>query len=40
MLKKMGITKEELAYLVKIVKHAHSSAVMGNAKIAFDTFES
>ena len=40
MLKKMGITKEELAYLVKIVKHAQSSAVMGNAKIAFDTFES
>ncbi len=40
MLKKMGITKEELAYLVKIVKHAHSSAVMGNAKMAFDTFES
>lgn len=40
MLKKMGITKEELAYLVKIVKHAQSSAVMGNAKAAFDTFES
>jgi len=40
MLKKMGITKDELAYLVKIVKHAHSSAVMGNAKEAFDTFES
>ncbi len=40
MLKKMGITKEELAYLVKIVKHAHSSAVMGNSKMAFDTFES
>jgi alkylhydroperoxidase/carboxymuconolactone decarboxylase family protein YurZ len=40
MLKKMGITKEEIAYLVKIVKHAHSSAVMGNAKTAFDTFES
>jgi len=40
MLKKMGITKEELAFLVKIVKHAHSSAVMGNAKAAFDIFES
>ncbi len=40
MLKKMGITKEELAYLVKIVKHAQGSAVMGNAKVAFDTFES
>jgi len=40
MLKKMGITKEELAYLVKIVKHATSSAVMGKAKAAFDTFES
>jgi alkylhydroperoxidase/carboxymuconolactone decarboxylase family protein YurZ len=40
MLKKMGVTKEEMAYLVRIVKHAHSSAVMGNAKTAFDTFES
>jgi alkylhydroperoxidase/carboxymuconolactone decarboxylase family protein YurZ len=40
MLKKMGITKEELAYLVKIVKHSQSSIVMGNAKTAFDTFES
>ncbi len=40
MLKKMGITKEELAYLVRIVKHAQGSAVMGNAKTAFDTFES
>ncbi|BAF72375.1 carboxymuconolactone decarboxylase family protein [Sulfurovum sp. NBC37-1] len=40
MLKKMGISKEEMAFLVKIVKHAHSSAVMGNAKTAFDTFES
>ena len=40
MLKKMGITKEELAYLVKIVKHAQGSAVMGNAKASFDTFES
>lgn len=40
MLKKMGITKEELAYLVRIVKHAHSSAVMGNAKAAFETFKS
>jgi len=40
MLKKMGITKEELAYVVKIVKHAQGSAVMGNAKTAFDTFES
>jgi len=40
MLKKMGITKEELAYLVKIVKHATNSAVMGKAKAAFDTFES
>jgi len=39
MLKNMGITKEELAYLVKIVKHAHSSAVLGNAKIVFNTFE-
>ena len=40
MLKKMGMSKEEIAYLVKIVKHAHASAVMGNAKSAFDTFES
>ncbi len=40
MLKNMGITKEEMAFLVKIVKHATSSAVMGNAKAAFDTFES
>ena len=40
MLKKMGITKEEMAFLVKIIKHAHLSAVMGNAKTAFDTFES
>ncbi len=39
MLKKMGLTKEELAYLVKIVKHAHTSAVMGKAKAAFKTFE-
>ena len=34
------LTKDELAYLVKIVKHTHASAVMGNAKMAFDTFES
>ena len=40
MLKKMGITKEELAFVVRIVKHAQGSAVMGNAKAAFDTFES
>ena len=40
MLKKMGITKEELAFLVKIVKHADTSAVMGKAKPAFDIFES
>ncbi len=40
MLKKMGITKEELAYLVRIVKHAQGSAVIGNAQAAFDTFES
>ncbi len=40
MLKKMGITKEELAYLVRIVKHSQGSIVMGNAKAAFDTFES
>ena len=40
MLKKMGITKEELAFLVRIVKHAHTSAVMGSAKAAFETFES
>ena len=40
MLKKMGMSKEELAYLVKIVKHAQSSAVMGNAKAAFETYES
>lgn len=40
MLKKMGITKEELAFLVKIVKHGQSSVVMGNAKAAFATFES
>ncbi len=40
MLKKMGVTKEEMAFLVKIIKHAQGSAVMGNAKVAFDTFES
>ena len=40
MLKKMGATKEEIAFLVKIVKHGHSSAVMGSAKTAFDTLES
>ncbi len=40
MLKKMGMSKEEMAYLVKIVKHAQGSAVMGNAKAAFETFES
>ena len=40
MLKKMGMSKEEMAYLVKIVKHAQSSTVMGNAKAAFETFES
>ena len=40
MLKKMGITKDELAYLVKIIKHSQSSIIMGNAKAAFDTFES
>ena len=40
MLKKMGITKEELAFLVRIIKHAQGSAVMGNAKTAFQTFES
>jgi alkylhydroperoxidase/carboxymuconolactone decarboxylase family protein YurZ len=39
MLKKMGLTKEEMAFLVKIIKHAHTSAVMGKAKIAFDTFK-
>ena len=38
MLKKMGVTKEELAYLVRIVKHANSSSLMGNAKSIFDTF--
>ena len=40
MLKKMGVTKEEIAYIVRAVKHASSSAVMGNAKVAFDTVES
>ena len=40
MIEKMGMGKDEMAYLVKIVKHATSSAVMGNAKAAFDTFES
>ena len=40
MLKKLGATKEELAYLVRIVKHSQSSIVMANAKIAFDVFES
>jgi len=39
MLKKMGITKEELAYLVRIVKHSQSSIVMANAKTAFDVLE-
>jgi alkylhydroperoxidase/carboxymuconolactone decarboxylase family protein YurZ len=40
MLKKLGGTKEELAYLVRIVKHSQSSIVMANAKTAFDIFES
>ena len=40
MLKKMGVSKEEMAFLVKIVRHAVSSSVIGNAKAAFDTFES
>lgn len=40
MLKKMGITKEELAYLIRIIKHAYTSAVMGSARAAFETFES
>jgi len=40
MLKKMGITKEELSFLVKIIKHAQGSAVVGNARSAFDIFES
>jgi alkylhydroperoxidase/carboxymuconolactone decarboxylase family protein YurZ len=40
MLKKMGITKEELAYLVRIIKHSQSSIVMANAKTAFDVLES
>ena len=38
MLKKMGLSKEELAYLIKIVKHAKSSAVVSQAKEAIDTF--
>ncbi len=37
-LKNMGITKEELAFLIKIIKHAQSSIVMEQAKSAFDTF--
>ena len=37
-LKKIGLTQEELAYLVKIIKHAKASAVMVDAKDAFDTF--
>jgi len=40
MLKKMGITKEELAFVVRLVKHAQISVVMGSAKAAFETFES
>ena len=40
MIEKMGIKKEEMAFLVKLIKHAHSSTVMGNAKTAFDTYES
>ncbi len=38
MLKKMGVTKEELSFLVRIVKHSNSSSLMGNAKSIFDTF--
>lgn len=38
MLKKMGITKEEMAFLVKIIRHAHTSAVMGKSRVAFDAF--
>ena len=38
MLKKMGVTKEELAYLVRIVRHSNNSSLMGDAKSIFDTF--
>ena len=38
MIEKMEVTKEELAYLVKIVKHSNSSSLIGNAKSIFDTF--
>ena len=38
LLKKLGMTKEELAYLVKLVRHSQSAAVVSNARAAFDTF--
>jgi len=40
MLKKMGATKEEIAFVVRIVKHAHNSALMGRAKGAFEVLQS
>ncbi len=38
LLKKNGMTQEELAYLVKLVRHAQSAAVVSNARAAFDAF--
>ncbi|WP_415396225.1 hypothetical protein [Sulfurimonas sp. CS5] len=40
MTEKIGIKKEEIAFLVKIIKHAHNSALIGNAKTAFDIYAS
>ena len=38
LLKKNGITQDELAYLVKLVRHSQSAAVISNARAAFDAF--
>ena len=35
---KWGMTREELAYLVKVIKHAQGNVLMGRAKTAFDSF--
>jgi len=38
MLKEMGTTNTEMAYLVKLVKHVQGSMTMHSAKSAFDVF--
>ena len=38
LLKKNGMTQNELAYLVKLVRHSQGAAVVSNARAAFDAF--